>query len=170
MKNKQTKTSEKGKRIARVAVIAALLEAVKIVLSSLPNIELVTLLIIVFTLAIGRETFYAVVIFVGIECCIWGVHLWTAMYLFVWPVLVALVLLFKRRSNFFFAMLSGAFGLCFGALCSVIYLFTGGIKMAFAWWVSGIPWDIVHGVSNFIICLVLLPKLREIAGKIMGGE
>lgn len=27
--------------------------------------------------------------------------------------------------------------------------------MAFTWWVAGIPWDIVHGVSNFIICLVL---------------
>ena len=38
-------------------------------------------------------------------------------------------------------------------MCSIPYLFIGGIHTAFAWWVSGIPFDMIHGVSNFVRCV-----------------
>lgn len=152
---------------AQIAIMAALLEAVKTALAALPNIELVTLLIILFTLTAGRKAFYAVLIFIGLECCLWGVQLWTVMYLFVWPVLVLLVLLFRGRSTVFFCVLAGVFGLCFGALCSIIYLFAGGVHMAIAWWITGIPWDMVHGLSNFLLCLALLPRLRRLLAELL---
>ena len=36
--------------------------------------------------------------------------------------------------------------------------FIGGTQSAFGMWVSGIPYDLIHCVANFIICLVLLIK------------
>lgn len=46
--------------------------------------------------------------------------------------------------------------------CSIPYLFIGGIHTAFAWWVSGIPFDMIHGVSNFVLMLVLYKPLRRV--------
>jgi len=59
------------------------------------------------------------------------------------------------------ALISGFFGLCFGLLCSFPYIFIGsesvrvGLRYAVGWWIAGIPWDILHGVSNFAIMLAL---------------
>lgn len=50
----------------------------------------------------------------------------------------------------------------FGAMCSTPYLFIGEIHTAVAWWVSGIPFDMIHGVSNFVLMLVLYKPLRRV--------
>lgn len=47
-------------------------------------------------------------------------------------------------------------------LCSIPCLFIGGIHTVFAWWVSGIPFDMIHGVSNFVLMLVLYKPLRRV--------
>lgn len=47
-------------------------------------------------------------------------------------------------------------------MCSIPYLFIGGIHTAVAWWVSGIPFDMIHGVSNLVLMLVLYKPLRRV--------
>lgn len=54
----------------------------------------------------------------------------------------------------------------FGALCAIPYLFMGGVKTAFAWWVAGIPWDLVHGAANFVIMVTLYKPLAGVMKKI----
>lgn len=157
--NKQSKITTKD--IAVIGVMVATIEAAKLSLSFLPNVELVTLLIILYTLFLGWKALIAVFAFVGVECLVWGMGIWIIMYLYIWPFLVILTLLLrKQESMWVFGMLAGFFGLFFGALCSIPYFFIGGIHMAFTWWVSGIPYDILHGVSNFILCMVLFVPLR----------
>lgn len=149
--------------IATIGMMTAALEAAKLALSFLPNVELVTLLVILFTLCLGGRALLAVFAFAGVECLVWGLGLWTVMYLYVWPLLAVLVLLFRRQqSALFWSILSGIYGLLFGALCSIPYFFIGGVQTAVAWWIAGIPWDIVHGVSNFVLCLVLFAPLRRV--------
>lgn len=68
---------------------------------------------------------------------------------------------------------AGLHGLCFGALCAIPYFFIGGWQMAFSWWVSGIPYDVIHCVSNTVLVFVLFPPLRralERAKKTSGGR
>ncbi len=155
------------KDIAVIGVMTATLEAVKVTLSFLPNVELVTLLIILYTLFLGWKAVIAVFAFVGVECLVWGIGVWTIMYLYIWPLLVLLTLLFRRqKSVWVFSILSGLFGLFFGALCSIPYFFIGGPYMALTWWISGIPYDILHCVSNFILCMVLFVPLREALNKV----
>ena len=155
------------KDIATIGMMAAMLEAVKYALQSVPNVELVTLLIILFTLYLGPKILIAVWAFVGVECAVWGLGLWTVMYIYIWPILVLLTLLLrKQKDNWPFVVLSTCFGLFFGALCSIPYFFIGGPTTAFTWWVAGLPYDILHGISNGILALVLFAPLRKVLMKL----
>lgn len=155
------------KDIVAIGMMVAMLEAGKAALMAIPNVEIVTLLIILFTLYFGPKIIYAIGAFVLIEGMLYGFGTWWIMYLYVWPLLALITwLLRKYESPWVYAVLSGVFGLLFGAACSIPYLFIGGWKMAFSWWIAGIPYDMIHGVSNFIICLILFKPLWKVLSKL----
>lgn len=151
------------KNIALLGVMIAILEVAKNVLAFLPNVELVSLLIILYALYLGKRVFLVVPAFVLIEGCIYGFGLWWIMYLYTWPLLAVLAMLFKKQDSvWFWSILSGMFGLFYGALSVIPYLFLGGFQTAFSWWIAGIPFDIIHCVSNFVLCLILFKPLRNV--------
>ena len=155
------------KEIAYMGVMVATLEAAKFALSFLPNVELVTLFIILYTLFFGGKVIYVILAFILIEGCRYGFGLWWVMYLYVWPLLALFThLLRKWESVMTYSILSAAFGLCFGALCSIPYFFIGGPTTAFTWWIAGIPYDLLHCASNFVLCLILFRPLRAILNKL----
>ncbi|HWR23315.1 MAG TPA: hypothetical protein VN366_07535 [Feifaniaceae bacterium] len=149
--------------VALMGVLGALLILVQVGLAVLPNIELVSLLIILYTLIFGKRAFIPVFIFILAEGLLYGFGLWWLNYLYVWPILAAVALLFqKQRSPVFWAIVSAAYGLCFGALCAIPYLFIGGPPSAFAYWVQGIPFDVLHCVGNGIAALLLFKPLLKL--------
>lgn len=151
------------KNIALLGVMIAILEVAKNVLAFLPNVELVSLLIILYALYLGKRVFLVVPAFVLIEGCIYGFGLWWIMYLYTWPLLAVFTMLFKKQDSvWFWSILSGVFGLFYGALSAIPYLFLGGFQTAFSWWIAGIPFDIIHCVSNFVLCLILFKPLRNV--------
>lgn len=163
----QNKTPLTGKDIALTGMMTATLEAGKLALSFLPNVEIVSLLIILYTLFFGRKTVYAVLVFILLEGCLYGFGIWWVMYLYTWPLLSFFAWrLRKYAAPLPYAILSGVFGLFYGALCSLPYLLIGGWSMAFSWWVAGIPYDIIHCVSNFILCLILFKPLYRVFSKV----
>ena len=90
-------------------------------------------------------------------------------YLYTWPVLAAVtVLLGRSESPLFWAVIAGIFGLCFGALCALPYLFAGGWAAAVSYWIAGIPFDLIHCASNFVITLVLFRPLYRVMGQLKG--
>jgi energy-coupling factor transport system substrate-specific component len=154
------------KDITLIGILSATLIAAKMALSFLPNIEIVSLLIIVFTLTFGFKTLYSILVFTCIETFIWGMGLWTIIYLYIWAVLVVITYIFRKQDSvWFWSIVSGIFGLCFGALGSIVYLFVGGTRTAFAWWIAGIPWDVVHCIGNFVLALVLYKPLMSVLRK-----
>ncbi len=155
--------------LAVLGMMVALMEVSKRALDFLPNIELISFLTIVFTLFYGWKTLAAVYAFVAFECFYFGFGTWSIAYLYVWPLLVCLVMATRkigRRRALFYALLSGAFGLSFGFLCSLYTLVTFGPATQFAWWVSGIPYDIVHCLGNFGICLVLFAPVTRLMDRL----
>lgn len=154
------------KDIAVIGMMIATLEVGKQALLFLPNVEIVTLLMILYTLTFGKRIFAAIPVFIFVEGCLYTFEVWVIMYLYIWPLLAFFVLCFQKQTSvWFFSILSGVFGLFFGALCSIPYFFIGGPAMGFAWWISGIPYDLIHGVSNFLLCLVLFRPLRAVLTK-----
>ena len=146
-----------------MGVMAAGLEVAKLALAFLPNIELVSLLLILYALTVGYRSLYVVAAFILIEGLLYGFGIWWVFYLYVWPLLILLTICFRKQDSvLFWAIFSGIYGLLFGLLYAVSFLFSGGPYMVFAQWVSGIPFDITHGISNFVICLVLMKPLRQV--------
>ena len=128
----------------------------------LPNIEPVSLMVLLFGAVLGRKALYPVYVYVALECLLFGLNLWSVNYLYVWPLLALLGWLFRgMESPWGWAVLSGAFGLGFGLLCAPVYLVTGGWAFAVSWWVSGIPFDLFHCAGNFVIALALFKPLRR---------
>lgn len=158
------------KDIATVGLMVAFIEAAKFTLAGIPNVELTSFLIIMFALYFGRHIYFAIPVFIVIEGAIYGFGLWWIMYLYAWPLLVILVkLMGKKLTCFGLAMLSGAFGLGFGALCALPYIFLGGFKGAFMYWVAGIPFDVVHAVANFAVMLILYKPVSEVMKRVSGN-
>lgn len=154
-----------------VGLMVAVIEACKLVMQGLPNIEMTSFLIILFALRFPRLTCYVVPVFTLIEGMIYGFGLWWVMYLYAWPMLSLVTRVFSRAdSPLFWAVVSGAFGLFFGFLCAVPYFFIGfagggfaqGLTQMFTWWVAGIPYDLIHGASNFAIMLALYRPISNL--------
>lgn len=173
-----TPNNSKARDVARIGLMVAVIEAAKLALAQIPNVELVSFFIIIFTLYFGKKVLFAIPAFILIEIMIFGFDImWVLAYCYVWPLLCVFALLFKAKpkSAFSPALLSGFFGIFFGFLCSFPYLFisTGvnpdaSLSAAITWWIAGIPFDILHGVSNFIIMLMLYQPVTRVLDKVLG--
>lgn len=148
------------KDIALIGMMSAILIVVQVTLGFIPNVELVSLLLILYTLIFGCKTLWMIYIFVIVEGFIYGIGIWWFNYLYVWAVLFLIVILLRKlRSVILWSVISGGFGIGYGFLCSIPYFLAGGPASGFAYWVSGIPFDITHGIANFIITLILFRPL-----------
>lgn len=175
MDKKQSRLAMGIYDIALIGMMTAVIEVSKLALSFLPNIELVSFWIIMFTLFFGRKIIYAIMAFLLIEIAIYGIQTWNIMYLYVWPLLALTAYLCRKKDSvWFYSILSGFFGLLFGAFCSLPYLaigsagggIRGGIIMAFNWWVAGIPYDIVHGIANAVLMFTLYRRVRALLERV----
>ena len=144
-------------------MLGGLMFAGKVALMALPNVEPVSLLVMLFAVVFGRKCLYPIYIYVLLELLLHGFHLWVFNYLYIWTLLAGAAWLMREmRQPLGWALLSGVFGLLFGVLCAPVYLVVGGPMYAVSWWVSGIPFDMIHALSNFVIALVLFVPLRTL--------
>ena len=149
-----------------LALMAALMIASQVAMAALPNIHLVAVFIIIATLAFGWRALFSIAVFVLAEGLIFGFGIWWVSYLYAWPILCVVVMLFRKNdAPLFWAIIAGAHGLLFGAMCAVPYLFIGGAKMAVSYWVAGIPFDLAHCAGNFVVTLVLVKPLTKLTRK-----
>ena len=157
------------REVVLFGVLGALTFAAKYAMSFLPNIEPVSLMVMLFAVVFGKKWVYPVYLYVVMEILFYGISLWNINYLYIWAVLaLAAYFLRKMQHPLAWALLSGAFGLLFGALCGIVDVFIGGFAYAAAKWVSGIPFDIAHCVGNFVIALILFVPLRKLLEKLYG--
>ena len=155
------------REITLFAVLGALTFALQVVMAPLPNIEPVSLLVMIFAAVFGWKCLYPVYVFVLMEILFYGISVWNLYYLYVWTVLaLGAILMRGQRQPLAWAMLSGVFGLFFGALCGIVDIFIGGFAYAGAKWVSGIPFDLLHCGGNFFIALIMFKPLRAVMEKL----
>lgn len=154
--------------IVLLGMLGAIAYVGQIALSFLPNIEVVSVLFLVYTKIFGKKALFPIYVFVLLEGIFWGFGSWWIMYLYVWAVLWGITMLLRRNdSSVFWAVINGAFGLVFGALCSITQVVMFGIGSGFAYFISGIPFDIVHCIGNFLTALFLYKPLTILLSKVM---
>ena len=131
------------REVVLFGVLGALTFAAKVAMSFLPNIEPVSLFVMLFAVVFGRKCVYPIYVYVAMELIVYPMDLWSIAYLYVWAVLaLGAWLLKKAEGPLPFAVLSCAFGMVFG------------------WWINGIPYDISHAIGNFAIALAAFTPLR----------
>ncbi len=149
------------KSIILSGLLGALLLTVQVVLAPLPNVEMVSLLVALYALEFPRQTPGALAVFILLEGLLYGFGLWWVMYLYVWPLLAVACWLFRKTDSvLFWTAVLGVFGLMFGALCAIPYGIAGGPAAGVAYWVSGVPFDLLHCGGNVVLALVLFKPLR----------
>lgn len=153
--------------IAHFGVLGALTFAAKLVMSGLPNIEPVSLMVMLFAVTFGRKAIYPIYVYVAMEILVYGLGMWNIYYLYIWLILAIPAWLMRKSTHpLAWAMLSGVFGLLFGAFCGIADIFIGGFGYAVAKWTSGILFDIAHCAGNFVIALLLFVPLRNLLQKL----
>ena len=155
------------REITLFAVLGAMMFALQVVMAPLPNIEPVSLLVMIYAAVFGWKCLYPVYIFVVMEILFYGISTWNIYYLYVWTVLALGAILMRRQTQpLAWALLSAVYGLMFGALCGIVDIFIGGFGYAAAKWVSGIPFDLLHCGGNFGMALILFKPLRSAMEKL----
>lgn len=153
--------------MALFGILGGMTFAAKLAMAFLPNIEPVSLMVMLFAVTFGRKAVYPIYVYVLLEILIYGVNLWSVNYLYIWLVLAVCAWALRgMESRLGWALLSGAFGLAFGALCAPVDLAVGGMGLAVSRWISGIPYDLLHCAGNFAIALALFPTLRRLMARL----
>ena len=136
-------------------------------MSGLPNIEPVSLMVMLFAVVFGWKALYPVCLYVLLEVLLYGISFWNLNYLYIWTVLAVVAIAMRKLQNpLWWAALSGLFGLAFGLLCSPVYMVIGGFDYGIRWWLAGIPFDVTHAIGNFVIALMLFVPLRKLLTKL----
>ena len=151
------------RQITLFGMLAALTFGAKVAMAFLPNIEPVSLLVMLYAVVFGRKCLYPIYVYVAMEILLYGIGTWNVMYLYIWAILALAAYLARNMENpLAWALLSGSFGLLFGLLCAPVDVFVGGFGYAVTKWASGILFDVYHCAGNFVIALLLFVPLRTL--------
>ena len=160
------------REIVLYGLLGGLMTASQVAMAALPNVHIVGVLVLLCAQVFGLRALYPVYVFVVLEILIFGMGLWNINYLYIWAllVLIGVVLNKTHAGRLGWAAAAGVYGMLFGALCAIPHYFMGGWSMAFAYWISGIPYDLLHGVSNFALTWVLLPPLSRMMRHLLEAQ
>lgn len=158
----------KIKEMTLIALLSAILTISKEILAFLPNIELVSFLLILF----GRHfklvhSLSIATIFCFLQIVLYGFGDWSIMYFIMWNGLVMISFYTKNifKNEHQLSLFSGAYGLVFGLFFAFPYLIFS-FEAALSYWLKGLFFDLIHGVGNYLIMLVLYEKTDKYIGEI----
>ncbi len=159
------------KEIALFGVLGGMMYASKKAMEFLPNIHLLAVFIIAITVVYRKKALYPIYIYVLLEGLLGGFATWWIPYTYVWTILWGATMILPKKINarikpFVYMALAAAHGLLFGIMYSPVQALIFGLDFRgmISWIVAGLPFDIVHGVSNFF-CGILICPLISILGK-----
>ena len=166
MKLSSSATKLSVRELCILSLLGALMLALQVAASGLPNIHLTAPIIIIAAVFFGWKSLYAIAVFIMLEGLVWGFGLWWACYWYLWPSLaIPAIIMRQNRSAFIWAFVAAIHGLLFGLLYALAYYFVGGFEMVLAKWVSGIPFDLAHCAGNFVLTLLLFEPLYKAFSK-----
>ena len=154
-----------------LALLAAMLFMAQLTLAVLPNVELVTLLLMCIAASFKfKDGLLAVFLFTLLEGLYWGFADWTLGYLWVWSLLVILTQITRPVTKYKanrMAILGGLFGLAFGFLFALQQAALYGINMGISYWVMGIGFDLLHGFANYTLILLLFDPVNKLLSQLI---
>ena len=152
------------KEICLFAILGALMFVSKIVMESLPNIHLLGMLTITYTIVFRKKALIPIYVYVFLNGLFAGFGTWWVPYLYIWAILWGATMLVppstpKVIACVVYPVLCALHGLLFGVLYApaqaIMFGFT--FEQMLVWIAKGLAFDIMHMVGNFSAGLFILP-------------
>ena len=160
---------QKIRESAVFAMLGALMFISKMVMEFAPNVHLIAVFITAETVIYRKKALVPIYVFAFLVGLINGFSLWWVPYLYIWTVLWAAVMLLPKKmepdtAKIVYMTVCGLHGLLYGTLYAPFQAlaFHLDFKATLSWIAAGFPWDIIHGVSNFWMAVLVLPFIEAI--------
>ena len=151
------------------AMLGALMFALKLVMEPFPNIHLVGIVVVAMTAVYRSKALYPLYLFVFLFGLYYGFSQWWLPYLYIWTLLWGAVMLVPQRlsdrtKNIMYIVLCGLHGFLYGTLYAPAQALLMGFdfKMTIAWIINGLPFDLIHGASNLVCGILILPIIKAL--------
>ena len=155
------------REMAVFAMLGALMYASKMIMEVAPNVHLLGVFTIAFTVVYRKKALYPIYIYVLLNGIFCGFATWWIPYLYLWAVLWGATMLLPKRipeklRPLVYMLLCAAHGFLFGTLYAPAQALLYGLNFQkmIAWIITGLPWDFVHGVSNFFCGILIVPIVK----------
>lgn len=152
------------KEMVIFSMLASIMYVSKIIMDSFPNIHLIGTLTIAYTLVYRKKALFIIYTFVFITGLLNGFGVWWIPYLYIWTILWGMTMLLPQNiPNKFkpivYMILCASHGFLYGILYapSQALLFGLDFNGMIAWIMSGLYFDLIHGISNLMIGTLILP-------------
>lgn len=155
------------REMAVFAMLGALMYASKMIMEVAPNVHLLGVFTIAFTVVYRKKALYPIYTYVLLNGIFCGFATWWIPYLYLWAVLWGATMLLPKRIQeklrpLVYMLLCAAHGFLFGTLYAPAQALLYGLSFQkmIVWIISGLPWDFVHGVSNFFCGILIVPIVK----------
>jgi len=160
----------KIREVAVFGMLGALMFASKQLMEVLPNVHLIGTFIVTITLVYRKKALYPLYTFVLLMGMVNGFSTWWLPYLYIWTVLWGAVMLLpqnmpKKLRPIVYMLVSAAHGFLYGTLYAPAQAILFGLNLEgmIAWIAAGLPWDAIHGISNFCCGVLIVPLVSVIS-------
>lgn len=155
------------REMAVFAMLGALMYASKMIMEVAPNVHLLGVFTIAFTVVYRKKALYPIYTYVLLNGIFCGFATWWIPYLYLWTVLWGATMLLPKKipakvQPVVYMLLCAAHGFLFGTLYAPAQALLYGLNFQkmIAWIITGLPWDFVHGVSNFFCGILIVPIVK----------
>ena len=155
------------KELVIFSMLGALMYSSKVIMEFLPNIHLLGMFTMVYTITYRKKALYPIYIYVFLNGIFAGFASWWIPYLYLWTVLWGVTMLLPRNmpmkvQPIVYMVVCAMHGFLFGTLYAPAQAIIFGLsfKGMIAWIIAGLPWDIVHGIGNFFAGILIVPLVR----------
>ncbi len=156
------------------SMLAALMFCSKVIMEALPNIHLIGMLTMLYTVIFRAKALIPIYLFVAVQLVVSGFHPYVMPYIYVWTILWGATMLLPKKMPHWLAaivypVVCSLHGFAFGALCAPLTSLLMGFdfKQMTAWIVAGfVRADVIHGISNIFAGLLVLP-MTELFKKLL---
>ena len=157
------------REIAIFAMLGAVMFASKLLMEFAPNIHLLGTFTVAFTVVYRRKALYPIYTYVLLNGLFYGFAAWWIPYLYVWTILWGAVMLLpkkmpKKIQPIVYMAVCAMHGFLFGTLYAPAQaiLYGMNLKTTIAWIIAGLPWDCIHGISNFFCGILIVPIISTL--------
>lgn len=141
--------------------------ASKMIMEIAPNVHLLGVFVIAFTVVYRKKALYPIYVFVLLTGIFAGFATWWIPYLYLWTILWGATMLLPRKipkkiRPLVYMILCASHGFLYGTLYAPAQAILFGLNFEgmIAWIIAGLPWDFVHGISNFFCGMLIVPIIQ----------